>query len=156
MDFLLSDHAEAKQLREHFVFKIIPMLNPDGVIYGNYRSSLLGTDLNRRYMNPSRALHPPVYYAKELARSFQAEKRIVMYVDFHGHSRKKNVFMYGCFGGHNEYQSHRTNSLIRMVPYMLSQRSRIFSYKDCRFENKKDKETTSRMVFFKEFSIVNS
>ena len=48
IDFLLSDTREAKLLRKKFIFRIIPMLNPDGVIYGNYRCSLLGVDLNRR------------------------------------------------------------------------------------------------------------
>ena len=50
LQFLLSDEEDAKVLRRHYVFKIIPMLNPDGVIYGNYRCSLLGVDLNRRYL----------------------------------------------------------------------------------------------------------
>jgi murein tripeptide amidase MpaA len=47
IEFLMSDELEAKILREKYVFKIIPMLNPDGVINGNYRSSLGGHDLNR-------------------------------------------------------------------------------------------------------------
>jgi len=34
-------------LRDLYVFKIVPMLNPDGVIIGNYRCSLVGDDLNR-------------------------------------------------------------------------------------------------------------
>lgn len=38
IDFLTDpDNEEAQMLRENFVFKIIPMLNPDGVINGNYR-----------------------------------------------------------------------------------------------------------------------
>ena len=28
------------------------MLNPDGVFLGNYRSSYVGTDLNRQWANP--------------------------------------------------------------------------------------------------------
>jgi len=32
------------------------MLNPDGVIYGNYRCSLLGVDLNRKWTKPCWAL----------------------------------------------------------------------------------------------------
>ena len=48
IDFLVSNTFEAQKLRKKIVFKIIPMLNPDGVRYGNYRSSLLGVDLNRR------------------------------------------------------------------------------------------------------------
>ena len=47
LDFLTSAHPDAKLLREMFVFKIVPMLNPDGVIIGNYRCSLAGRDLNR-------------------------------------------------------------------------------------------------------------
>jgi cytosolic carboxypeptidase protein 2/3 len=42
VDFLTSNAPEAKVLRDHFVFKIVPMLNPDGVINGNYRCSLIG------------------------------------------------------------------------------------------------------------------
>jgi murein tripeptide amidase MpaA len=37
----------AQYLRENFVFKMVPCLNPDGVIRGNYRSSFAGVDLNR-------------------------------------------------------------------------------------------------------------
>lgn len=48
IEYLLSDEAEP--LRKHFVFRIIPMLNVDGVVYGNYRCSLLGVDLNRKWM----------------------------------------------------------------------------------------------------------
>ncbi|RMZ93773.1 Cytosolic carboxypeptidase 6 [Brachionus plicatilis] len=37
IEFLVSPHPIAKVLREHIIFKIIPMLNPDGVYLGNYR-----------------------------------------------------------------------------------------------------------------------
>lgn len=37
LNFLTSNTKEAQILRDKFVFKIIPMLNPDGVIHGNYR-----------------------------------------------------------------------------------------------------------------------
>ena len=69
--YFLTDpnDKEAKLLRENFVFKVIPMLNPDGVINGNYRCSLVGCDLNRRWKTPSKILHPTIYYAKELIKS---------------------------------------------------------------------------------------
>jgi murein tripeptide amidase MpaA len=47
LKFILSNHADAKELRKKFVFKIVPIVNPDGVIGGNYRSSFSGSDLNR-------------------------------------------------------------------------------------------------------------
>ncbi|GAA6089868.1 cytosolic carboxypeptidase 1, partial [Tachysurus ichikawai] len=34
LEFLCSDDAVAESLRETFIFKIVPMLNPDGVIHG--------------------------------------------------------------------------------------------------------------------------
>ena len=65
---LLGNSREAIWLRNNFVFKILPMINPDGVIYGNYRWSLLGVDLNRRWNNPSKILHPTIYNAKQLVK----------------------------------------------------------------------------------------
>lgn len=60
------DNFEASLLRKNFVFKIIPMLNPDGVINGNYRCSLAGCDLNRRWKFPSKTLQPTIYHCKKL------------------------------------------------------------------------------------------
>ena len=37
-DFLLSESPAARQLLEHFVFKIVPMVNVDGVVHGNTRA----------------------------------------------------------------------------------------------------------------------
>lgn len=37
LDFITGDSAEARLLRSLFVFKIVPMLNPDGVAFGNNR-----------------------------------------------------------------------------------------------------------------------
>jgi cytosolic carboxypeptidase protein 2/3 len=55
LDFITDPYdKEAALLREHIVFKIIPMLNPDGVVNGNYRCSLAGCDLNRRWKQPSK------------------------------------------------------------------------------------------------------
>ena len=65
LDFITDpDNEDANMLRDNFVFKIIPMLNPDGVINGNYRWSLSGWDQNRRWKNPSKVLHPIIYHAK--------------------------------------------------------------------------------------------
>lgn len=64
IEFILGHSKEAERLREKFIFKIIPMLNVDGVRYGNYRTSLLGVDLNRRWINPHKLLHPTIFYTK--------------------------------------------------------------------------------------------
>jgi murein tripeptide amidase MpaA len=47
INFLISNDPIAAILRSRFVFKLFPMVNPDGVIHGNYRTNLAGVDLNR-------------------------------------------------------------------------------------------------------------
>ena len=64
IDFLTGPSQEAQQLRKQFIFKVIPMLNIDGVLNGNYRVSLCGFDLNRQWANPSKQSHPTIYHAK--------------------------------------------------------------------------------------------
>jgi len=67
LNFLTNtEDPAAELLRQHFVFKIVPMLNPDGVINGNYRCSLAGCDLNRRWKAPSKILHPTIYSTKQM------------------------------------------------------------------------------------------
>lgn len=100
IEFLMSDHPVANEMRNHFIFKIIPILNPDGTVHGNYRASLLGVDLNRRWKNPSRYLHPTIYYAKSLIRfcnqlGMQHDSDsggVVFTCDMHGHSRNLDIF----------------------------------------------------------------
>ena len=84
-------------MRKHVVFKIVPMLNPDGVALGNYRTGLSGRDFNREYKNPDKAVFPEVYNFKKLVIENKEifGDRLIMFLDFHGHSQKKNTFMYG-------------------------------------------------------------
>uniref|UniRef100_A0A8B9XDD9 tubulin-glutamate carboxypeptidase n=1 Tax=Bos mutus grunniens TaxID=30521 RepID=A0A8B9XDD9_BOSMU len=97
LEFLVSSDPVARLLRENFIFKIIPMLNPDGVINGNHRCSLRGEDLNRQWLSPSAHLQPTIYHAKGLLHYLGSIGRSPMvFCDFHGHSQKKNVFLYGC------------------------------------------------------------
>ena len=67
IEWLCSDSKQANLLRRYVVFKIVPMLNPDGVVIGNYRTGLSGRDFNREYKMPDKALFPEVYHFKKLA-----------------------------------------------------------------------------------------
>ena len=63
---LMGNSTQAQELRKRIIFKIIPMINVDGVIVGNYRTSMSGNDLNRRYLEPDSRLHPEVWSIKHL------------------------------------------------------------------------------------------
>lgn len=67
LDFILRpDDYRAKILRDTFVFKMIPILNPDGVQRGHYRTDQFGVNLNRMYLDPDFEKHPSIYAAKSL------------------------------------------------------------------------------------------
>ena len=88
---------------------------------------------------------------------FKNEVELRLFCDIHSHSRKKNVFMYGCC--YNESKDHRTvwkNLMIKVVPLLLSERNKIFSFKKCKFRVEKAKEAAARVVVFREFGILHS
>ena len=96
IDFLLSNDPSAKNLRKNFIFKIIPMLNPDGVIRGNFRMNILGKDLNRMWDEPVKNICPTIFNAVEMIKKTLNSRDIYFFCDFHGHSNKNNFFLYSC------------------------------------------------------------
>ena len=68
------------------------MINIDGVILGNSRTSISGCDLNRRWKQPNYFLHPEIYYCKDLIKNFYDKIKINCIVDFHGHFGAFNSF----------------------------------------------------------------
>ncbi|CAL6028063.1 Cytosolic_carboxypeptidase 6 [Hexamita inflata] len=52
LEFMLSNNPKAKFLRNNVQFKIVPMVNPDGVFSGYYRTNSNGYDLNRNFYEP--------------------------------------------------------------------------------------------------------
>ena len=76
------------------------MLNPDGVIIGNYRCSThSANDLNRQWINPDEKLYPEIYAMKSMIKKTLESRDIFLFCDFHGHSKSRNSFIYGCSGG---------------------------------------------------------
>ena len=73
------------------------MLNPDGVVFGNYRTSLSGKDLDRQFKTKFLELIPEIVDLKQLVKKLKYDNKynIPYFLDFHGHSLKKNVFFYG-------------------------------------------------------------
>ncbi|TKS78606.1 Cytosolic carboxypeptidase 1 [Collichthys lucidus] len=165
LEFLMGSSLLAVSLREAYIFKIIPMLNPDGVINGNHRCSLSGEDLNRQWQNPNPELHPTIYHTKSLLQYLAHIQRApLVFCDYHGHSRKKNVFMYGCSVKETVWQSNisATSSDLqedlgyRTLPKILSQIAPAFSMASCSFVVERSKESTARVVVWREIGVQRS
>jgi murein tripeptide amidase MpaA len=82
-------------LRDRFVFKVIPCLNPDGVSRGHYRSDSRCCNLNRYYTDPQLALHPTIFASKQLMLQWNQSKQVAFFIDVHAHANKKGLFLYG-------------------------------------------------------------
>ncbi|XP_044294357.1 cytosolic carboxypeptidase 2 [Varanus komodoensis] len=152
LDFILSDSPDAQLLRDLFIFKVVPMLNPDGVIVGNYRCSLAGRDLNRNYRTVLKDSFPCIWHTRAMIKRVLEEREVLLYCDFHGHSRKNNIFMYGC---NNKYAREQLLHE-RIFPLMLSKNiPDKFSFNSCKFQVQKCKEGTGRVVMWR-MGILNS
>ncbi|XP_028658239.1 cytosolic carboxypeptidase 1 isoform X1 [Erpetoichthys calabaricus] len=165
LEFLMSNNSVAQSLREAYIFKIVPMLNPDGVINGNHRCSLSGEDLNRQWQNPNPDLHPIIYHTKSLLQYLVAIRRTpLVFCDYHGHSRKKNVFMYGCSIKETVWQTNvnatscdfQEDLGYRALPKILSQIAPAFCMSSCSFVVEKSKESTARVVVWREIGVQKS
>ncbi|XP_057578043.1 cytosolic carboxypeptidase 1 isoform X2 [Hippopotamus amphibius kiboko] len=165
LEYLMSNNPTAQSLRESYIFKIVPMLNPDGVVNGNHRCSLSGEDLNRQWQSPNPDLHPTIYHAKGLLQYLAAVKRLpLVYCDYHGHSRKKNVFMYGCSIKETVWHTNDNAASCdvvedvgyRTLPKILSHIAPAFCMSSCSFVVEKSKESTARVVVWREIGVQRS
>lgn len=141
------------------MFKIVPMLNPDGVVVGNYRCSMSGNDLNRKFDEPDLRLHPTVYNTKVMCeqiihayhRQGLSGDNLLFYVDMHAHSRRKNVFMFG-----PQVPVHSEKYLkMRVIPKLCAEETDMFRYHSCSFINEKAKEAAARISLYRQLGIWN-
>lgn len=169
----------SRALLQRFVFKIVPMLNPDGVLMGNHRCSLAGVDLNRDYLHPEPETNPVIYSLKQLLRHhMQREQRpVTLFTDFHGHSRATNFLIYGCtqataaatskgkkkgapeecasLGGEGDGGPPPPDPFApeKILPTVLSNVCPSFSISQSSFATAKSKRNTGRVVMHQQFGI---
>ena len=115
------------------------MVNVDGVIYGNFRCDLTGSDLNRKWKDTSKVLHPQVYTIKQKIRNYLKSYKISCCFDLHGHSKNYNIFCYSC---------KKNQFTCRILPLMIQEKNPIFYYPYCTFGLSKYKESTARAAIF--------
>ncbi len=212
LDTLTSSSPLGLELRRKAIFKVVPMLNPDGVINGCHRLNLAGLDLNREWSSPSLEKSPTIWHMRALimtlqrrAASLEAAAKaapgsaapspteyaggapqpgassggveatlsptpqpVLLYVDFHGHSRRRNTFTFGChelFDPSGEgttpgslpsdflklsSHSHRHNIPGRLFPKLLAARCETFVFSSCDWAVTRDKLSTARVAMWRD------
>lgn len=148
INYLLNLMMKARQEEDHFydnyIFKIVPMVNPDGVIHGNTRAELTGIDPNRVWKKPSKTVTPNIYTIKKHILKTKDETTLILHL--HSHSKKLGCFFYG-----NYVSSDVKN--YRMLPSRVCQDDIRFCYKNCRFRG--GNENSARKSLFSELRIPN-
>jgi hypothetical protein len=71
-------------LRRNFSWLIFPMVNPDGVVCGLYRTSLSGDNLNRVWKDPNPNKRPVVTAILDVVDALHRTRPIPLFIDFHG------------------------------------------------------------------------
>ncbi|XP_076636128.1 cytosolic carboxypeptidase 1 isoform X2 [Colletes latitarsis] len=162
LEALLSNNPCASSLRDDYVFKIVPMLNIEGVVNGCNRYGLTNEDLNRRWSNPNQVLHPVIYHTKGLmeycTRVLQRPPHV--FVDYHGHSRRKNVFLFGCSrsGSWSAADRAKPDQPVQylMLPHLMQRISPAFALPLCSFKVERNKESTARVAIWRQLGVPRS
>jgi hypothetical protein len=152
LEFLLRpDDPRSQALRRNFVFKMVPMINPDGVQRGHYRTDSRGINLNRVYGNPNQSLHPSVFAIRQLMLYYHARDTspdatssdtsftglnddvggVAAYIDLHAHATKRGCFMYG-----NHFHNCEDHAQSMLLPKLVSLNSAHFDFDHCVFSEK--------------------
>jgi len=85
-----------------------------------------------------------------MMRKTKESRDILFYCDFHGHSRSKNLFMYGCANAKADRLKEK------IFPLLYQSNCEHFSFNTCNFVVQKAREATARVVMWKEFALINS
>jgi cytosolic carboxypeptidase protein 2/3 len=137
--FLTSKNSIARQLRSRFVFKILPMVNIDGVVAGNYRATFSGLDVSKCYDGKSslNRMMPEALLLKKIA---QSQQRLDYFIDVHTHPSKKSMFMYSDYVPlHSEHYLK-----VRVLPKLYGELTAMFRYYSTRFTD--DQQNVKRIA----------
>ena len=143
--FLLrEDDPRAVALRERFVFKLIPLLNPDGVYHGHYRSDTRGANLNRKYASATYEAHPSIFASMALARQLHTSTDLMAVIDLHAHAGKRGCFFYG-----NRQPSQPAQAEAALFMTLVGLNTRWLTLNGCTFFGAGSHDGSSRAAMYR-------
>ena len=93
--WLLGQDPDAVRLASRCSVYLIPFMNPDGVVRGNYIANALGQNLNRRWPDPDALTAPSVFAVSNLMHAhFAAGGSAKMFVDIQTQAGNPANFLY--------------------------------------------------------------
>ncbi len=139
---LFSDGETAARFRERFRIIAIPLMNPDGVVAGNWRHNLGGVDLNRDW---GPFTQPESQLVRDLLDSLETEgARVLLFLDFH--STKRNVF----YTQNDEFPTDPPNF---MADWLERADARIDDYDFANDANPVSEQANSKNYMYKRYGI---
>ncbi|VVC26854.1 Hypothetical protein CINCED_3A014064 [Cinara cedri] len=162
IEYLCGHTITAKKARETYVFKIIPMLNVEGVINGCHRCGLTNEDLNRKWSSPDPKLHPEIFHARGILEYVAKVMKTVPYAycDFHGHSNRKNCFFYGCSTKKSwsrmDLYKYENETDFMVLPILMQNCCPTFSLSQCKYKIERNRETTARITVWRCYGVKRS
>lgn len=156
IEFLLSKQPSSEFLLHNFIFKIVPMINIDGVIDGSYHIGPNGENMNRVWSNPDPYKNPVVYHTKFLMKEINNEVGIAAFIDFHGCSSEHGTFLYGCPYDESEKLPFSSINKERVFPKILDSLCDLFDLEKCEFPAPRRRNEAARTIVRKEFGVINS
>ena len=137
------------------------MVNPDGIVAGNYRCTTQGKDPNRFFFADDDPEGKHRIIEVELVRAFMEQhfnpkdinkrSKLSMFLDIHAHSGQRDIFVYAPNVPNSADQEN-----IKMFPAILDEISPYFNYDGCKFGNEKYKKNCARLGVYRDYALHNT
>ncbi|MFS4430876.1 M14-type cytosolic carboxypeptidase [Chryseobacterium sp. S90] len=129
---ILSESSLGADLRQKYIFKIVPMHNPDGIILGNYRTNGSSTNLEGQWLFDKTTLNPiylqdsaPVenkFLNKNAMSAVVVDQvhPVVLALNLHSSNSDINTpaFFFPHFGPGNNYDSRQQNLWNKQINFI--------------------------------------
>ena len=156
-----NENQMNKILLDNFIFKLIPIINVDGVSNGYFRLNSEGYNLNRCYLGPSQKINPENFAITKLFYYYSTNFKVRYYFDLHADMNTRGVYTFG--NALKVFEEHVENVLFSFIFKINSSHVDfshcIFTQRSMGSKAKNDlqgKEATSRVQFYQKTGLIHT